>query len=173
MPEELEASSIIPDLSCRPNLTMQIHTSDRDIRKIICTLRLYAQWTYPQLHKTFGIPLGSLHRIVHHSEIAPPLQSSHTSERGRKPVVNSGICKRLIETATASSHNRRLPYTQVSELAGIQLGKATLKKIFENAGYHRRVARKKPFLSLKAKENTLAWGERFQDWLDDDWGDVI
>jgi len=31
----------------------------------IKALRYYAEWTYPQLQATFGIPLGSLHRMIH------------------------------------------------------------------------------------------------------------
>jgi len=87
--------------------------------------------------------MGSLHRIIHQAGS----QRNTTSQKnslGPPPVVNAGITQCLIETATASSHHRWLPYTRIAELVGVQLS-ATLKKTFEAAGYHRRVARIKPF----------------------------
>lgn len=155
-----------------PTIPLQIHTTDQEVKKVIRTLRHYARWTYPQLQEAFGISLGTLHRIIH----AGGASAGHLGPlrgRGRRPTVTPDIQLRLIETATASSQNRRLPYTRIAELAGIQLGEATLKNIFKSAGYHRRVAREKPFLSLAAKEKRMAWGERFRDWGVDDWADII
>ena len=131
----------------------------------ICALRLYADWTYPQLHEVFGISIGSLHRIIQTAGNQRNT-ASENNRLGRPPVVNAGITQRLIETATASSYHRRLPYTRIAALVGVRLGPATLKKTFEAAGYHRSVARVKPFLSASAKEKRLAWGQRFHDWAE-------
>ena len=35
------------------------------------------------------------------------------------------------------------------------------------------MARQKPFLSARAKERRLAWGERVRNWHREDWSDVI
>ena len=131
----------------------------------IRAFRFYTQWSYPQLHEVFGISLGSLHRITH-SPISSSAgeqaslhqvslgQTSHQvvhHERGRYSVVTNELCAHLIATATANSHNRRLSYTQVAELAGIRLGQMALRRVFESEGYHRQVARIKPFLSDTAR----------------------
>jgi len=38
------------------------------------------------------------------------------------------------------------PFTEIFYLAGVQACEKTLRPAFAQAGYHRRVARKKPFL---------------------------
>ena len=135
------------------------------VQATICALRLYADWTYTQLHKVFRISIGSLHWIIQRAGNQRNT-ASQKNRLGRPPVVNAGITQRLIETATASSYHMQLPYTRIAEPVGVRLGPATLKKTFESAGYHRRVARVKPFLSASAKEKRLAWVQRFHDWAE-------
>ena len=80
---------------------------------------------------------------------------------------------RLLTRATASAHYRRLPYTEVAELGEIQLDRKALRKVFKDAGYHRRVAQVKPCLMERNKERCLAWGDQFRDWNREDWMDII
>jgi len=84
--------------------------------------------------------------------------------RGRQPVITSDIRVRHIARATQNAHNRRLPYTEIAELEDIQLGRKALRGAFEGAGYHRRVAQVKPFLTERNKERRLAWEDQFHDW---------
>jgi len=164
------ASNTIPVTSDTSISRSQILIPNSQVHNIVRTLRLYARWTYPQLHEALGISLSTLHRIVNDNH--PP--TSHTEDQhlnvnnelsntSRRSIVNAETQQRFIATATASAHNRRLPFTQIAKLAGIKLSKATLKKVFKSAGYNRRVARKKAFLSTSAKEKRHAWGERFRD----------
>jgi len=55
-----------------------------------------------------------------------------------------------------SAENRRLPYQQIAQLAGVRLSRNTLRQVFESAGYHRRIARVKPFLSEGARSQCLS-----------------
>jgi len=88
-------------------------------------------------------------------------------------VVTDDLRSRLIARATASSQNRRCPYTQVAELEGIQLGRRALRSVFESEGYHRRVVWIKPFLSENSEGRRFEWGGLFHNWSSEDWMDVI
>jgi len=174
------ASNTIPITSDTSISHSQILIPNSQVHNIVRTLWLYAQWTYPQLHEALGISLSTLQRIVNdnhppttHTENQHLNVNNELSNTSRHSIVNAETQQRLIATATASAHHRRLPYMQIAKLAGIKLSKATLKKVFKSAGYNRLVARKKGFLLTSAKEKRHAWGERFRDWGQQDWGDVI
>ena len=92
---------------------------------------------------------------------------------GRHPVVTDDLQSCLIARTTANSHNRRLPYTQVAKLEGIQLGHRALRRVFESKGYHRRVAWVKRYLSQNSKLRRLTWEAHFLDWSGENWMDVI
>jgi len=153
-----------------PPAPRQYQTVARQTQETVRALRIHAGWSYPQLQVTFHISLSSLHRITHRTIIRQP---SPYPTRSRHSTITEDIRARLLATATASAENRRLPYRQVAELAGITLGRNALRRVFESAGYHRRVARVKPFLSATARSRRLAWAQQFQDWSVNDWMDVI
>ena len=146
------------------------HNPSLETRSMIRGLRIHAGWSYTLLKNTFQVPLGTLHRIIH---------SSNTPERhlylrrGRPITLSPEVQHQLIDTATANAHNRRLPLTQIADLAGVSIGARALKRVFAGHGYHRRVARVKPFLSPAAKSKRQSWAETYEDWEVDDWQDVI
>ena len=76
-------------------------------------------------------------------------------------------------TTTASQQNRRLPLAQVAEIADIASSAETLRDAFATEGYHRRVARVRPFLSPAAKTARLDWAYHYADWTQADWAKVI
>lgn len=114
--------------------------------------------------------MSTLHRIIH---------SAHISEKnaylrgGQKASISPEVKRSLIETATACARNRRLPYTEVAKLAGVTASATCLRRVFESEGYHRRIARIKPFLSPEAKVNRVQWAQAWRDWGVDEWADVI
>ena len=116
--------------------------------------------------------MGSLYRLIHGTSSASSSSLANES-RGRKAAFTPEVKQLLIETATGSSYNRRLPLSEVAKLAGVKASDRTLRRIFRSQGYNRRVARVKPFLDEKAKQKRLDWGLRFQDWAECDWENVI
>ena len=141
-----------------------------EIRSMVRGLRIHAGWSYGQLKDTFQVPLGTLHRIIHSSNT--PERHLYLS-RGRPITLSPEVRHHLIDTSIANAHNRRLPLTQIADLAAVSIGAWAVKRIFAGHGYHRRVARVKPFLSLATKNKRQAWAETYQDWQIEDWQDVI
>ena len=141
-----------------PAQTPHRHNPSLETRSMIRGLRIHAGWSYAQLKDTFQVPLSTLHRIIH---------SSNTPEkhlylrRGRPITVSPEIQLHLIDIATANAHNRRLPLTQIADLAGVSIGARALKRIFAGHGYHRRVARVKPYLSSVTKSKRQTWAETY------------
>jgi len=141
-----------------------------EIRSMVRGLRIYAGWSYTQLHQTFQVFQGTLHHIIHSNNI--PERNLYLG-RGRPLTISPETQQELIDTATANAHNRRLPLTQIADLAGVWIGSRALKRLFASRGYHGRVARVKPFLTAATKSKRQAWGEKYQDWAVEDWQDVI
>ncbi|KAH0604048.1 uncharacterized protein H6S33_007079 [Morchella sextelata] len=95
---------------------------------------------------------------------------------GRPPVITPTIRKLLVEHATASQQNRSKTLLEIAEDLGVSVNKRTLRKAFADEGYHRQVARIKPFLSITAKVQRLAWAGNIKGPLgfwDKAWGPTL
>jgi len=149
-----------------PTQAIIIHPSE--INSIVCGLRLYTNWSYSQLQDTFHIPRATLHRILHN-----PRSQVRNSSLGRPLTIDDNSRSRLIELATPNATNRRLPLSGIADLAGLKIGYRALKRAFASEGYHRRIARIKPFLTQATKTKRKEWAEGYGDWTIQDWQDVI
>lgn len=92
---------------------------------------------------------------------------------GRPHVLTTRVRERLISHATLSQENRRKPLAQIASEIGIIVNERTIRQAFEDHGYHHRVARVKPFLSIKAKVKRLEWAWSITDWVAEDYHKVI
>ena len=82
---------------------------------------------------------------------------------GRPKLLNTPIQKQLITLATTNQINRCLPLTEIAYLAGIQASPTILRREFPQEGYHRRVARVRPYLWAEAKEKRVHWAYHYVD----------
>jgi len=109
-------------------------------------LKHFAHWPYRQIATATGVALSTVYRIAH-----PPHTPTRNSVRGRHSILRTPNRQKLITLATASAENRRKPYAEIARMAGLNACDRTLRRTMSSAGYHRRVARKKPFLSIKTR----------------------
>ena len=65
----------------------------------------------------------------------------------------------LIRTA---QKERRTPFGELRNKLGLQVGETTVRTILAQAGYHWRVARKKPFLSQCHRSLRITWARLYQ-----------
>ena len=56
---------------------------------------------------------------------------------------------------------------------GVYASDRVLRAAFETEGYHRRIARAKPYLSAANKECRLTWAKEHENWNVQDWLRVI
>lgn len=113
----------------------------------IRALKHYAHWPYRQIATATGVALSTVYRIAH-----PPLTPIRSRLRGRHSILRTTQRERLIVLATSSAENRRKSYTEIAQMAGITACSRTLRRTISSAGYHRRIARKKPYLSSKTRQ---------------------
>jgi len=61
----------------------------------------------------------------------------------------------------------------IAEELGIKVNECTFRCFFDSKNYHRRIARAKPFLSVKNKTARLHFTDTSHDWTVPDWSKVI
>ena len=116
------------------------------MRHKIRALRHIAQWTYRHIAEKTGISLSTVYRIAH------PVSTPVPSQVRRCPIMlTPHLRSKLVNLATSTAANRRKPLAEIAFMAGIQANNRTLRRSFAEEGYHRRVARKKPFLKPQHK----------------------
>jgi len=130
-----------------PSLRTEV---DIALRHKIRALKHYAHWPYRQISAATGVALSTVYRIAH-----PPLTPTQSKLRGRHAILRTPHRKKLIDLATSSAENRRKPYLEVARMAGLTACDRTLRRTMASAGYHRRVARKKPYLSNKTRQVSI------------------
>lgn len=114
------------------------------------------------------IPRSTVGRITADEDELNPVKRS-----GRPKMLTSPQRKRLIEWATLDSSSRRLSLTEIARQAGIQDSSKLLQRTFAQEGYHRRVARQKPFLNAVSKGRRLEWPQLHAEWTILDWARVL
>ncbi|KAF1967760.1 hypothetical protein BU23DRAFT_375150, partial [Bimuria novae-zelandiae CBS 107.79] len=116
----------------------------------ILTLRTYAGWGYTRISTSLQIPRSTVRRTILHPE-------TPRHPRGRPPILDTPKRQRLVRRATIDAFHRRLPYTDIAFLEGINACRRTLVHAFEKEAYFRRIAAEKPLLTEKQRADRLAW----------------
>ena len=148
------------------SITLERTLISSSLRSKVRGLRTHAGWTFRHIAEEIGIAASTALSICQ----APT--TPHKVKPGRPRILTTPIRMGLVDFATASQKNRHLPLREVAELAGVIASADVLRTTFATEGYHRRVARVRPFLSLAAKEKRLDWAQHYADWTRADWHKV-
>lgn len=122
-----------------------------------------------QISEATGIPQSTVSDISTGETPRTPSKR----QKGTGVLITTPDRERLVALATESAFNRRRPLSEIAELAGITACARTLRTTFARMGYHRRIARIKPFLTQPAKDKRLEWALAHADWTVADWSTVI
>jgi hypothetical protein len=152
--------------STKPSMRVELSLS---LRSKIRTLRNITLWPFRKIGTELGVPLSTVYKICKEPSDTPP---PHT-RTGRPKILTKLISKKLIDYATATQENRRKPFAQLAEELSITINERSLRQAFAKEGYHRRVARMKPFLSINAKAKRLEWADKIRDWSAYDYAKII
>lgn len=137
------------------------------IRSKIRSLRTIALWPFRHIAQEFQLPVSTVFSIC-----AQP-NTPRQQRLGRPHALSQEQRNQLIAHATASQANRRKSLFTIAEELGIFVNERTLRRIFSTLGYHRRIARVKPFLTVKNKIARLAFAHLYRDWTQADWQKVV
>lgn len=114
-----------------------------------------------------GLPRSTVQSVLQ-SGIQVPKRPA-----GRKPAITDKIRERLIARATLDAAHRRMPYTEIARLEGVQAGRKALMAAFKMESYGRRVATAKPLLTEVQKQVRLAWATEHLSWKPEQWASVV
>lgn len=138
-------------------------------RVTVQTLRRIANWTYRAISKEMKLPLSTVYTIAHDDAAATPSKNCG----GYASALTDDQRQQLLTLATKDAVHRRMSYTAIARLLDIDMDIRSLRWIFHDSGYHRRIARKKVFLSVIACERRLVWALNYRHWIKRDWRRVI
>ncbi|KAL4258885.1 hypothetical protein AB1N83_013858 [Pleurotus pulmonarius] len=97
--------------------------------------------------------------------------STANQPRTGRPTKVSDASKRLLIRNALKS--RRAPFSELANHMTPPVSTSTVRNILNEAGYHRRVARKVPYLTTAHRQKRKDWGERFKVWDEKKWRWVI
>ena len=65
--------------------------------------------------------------------------------------------------------NRIKPFQEIGHQAAENVSESTVRRALDEQGFHRRVARKVPFLTQAQKRKRLQWAQEFVDIDEKEW----
>jgi transposase len=96
--------------------------------------------------------------------------TSNYSRSGRPKKVNDHMKRRIIREATKA---RRTPFSEIGNQMVPKVSEGTVQNVLAEAGYHRRVAKKVPYLTKRHKAARRYWVKLYRRYDNDQWGKVI
>ena len=105
---------------------------------------------------------GAISKVITRIESEPRTPP----RQGRYPVFTTRKRRRLIDRITTDAESRRLRLEHVPYLEGINCHLQTLREALHKEGYHRRIARAKPWLKPEHIQRRLQWALEHLDWTD-------
>jgi hypothetical protein len=93
--------------------------------------------------------------------------------KGRPEMFDDTKRQRLVDFVTASSENRQMEYFRLPVEVILHACERTIRKALGMEGYHRRVQRRKPYLSVVNKAKRLLFVEYYSDWDVEEWHEVL
>jgi transposase len=142
------------------------HLTERE-RTEILTLYNHAGWNQSQIARELRLAISTVRLCIKEGYYTP------RKPRGRPPLLTIRRRYRLIKRATQDGLHRRMSYQTIAALEGIQACRRTLTRAFIQAGYNRRVAKKKPLLTDKQQADRLAWAQAHAHWDFEMWKRVL
>lgn len=96
--------------------------------------------------------------------------STHNRSRSGRPRVTTNEGReKIVEMAV---NNRRKPLEDIGNEMEPCVSRDTVRAVLADEGYHRRVAKKVPYLSKLTKEKRLAWAKEHQHWTAKEWVNI-
>lgn len=93
--------------------------------------------------------------------------------KGRPPIFDAEKRQQLVQHVTASSENRQTEYFRLPPEVSLHASERTIRRALGLEGFHRRVMRRKPYLSKKNREKRLLFAQCYADWDVEDWHEVL
>jgi transposase len=121
---------------------------------------------YTQIRDHLGLTLRQIQYAICH-RLTPKKRS------GRPPTLTEEEVARIIDWACATKGNRRTPWAKIPIILELDVSHHAIRTALRNAGYSRRVARRKPPISERNRLARLQWAIQHLNWTIDDWRKIL
>lgn len=123
--------------------------------------------TYIQIAKQLDI-------TVYHVQYACTHQATPQNHaRGRHLLLHTPDRKVLTDWVTTSKATRRTPYYKIPAILGWEISSKAIQNALEKEGFHRRLGRRKPPISVKNRALRLAWAHEHLNWTRSQWDYIL
>lgn len=96
--------------------------------------------------------------------------TSNLPRSGRRTIVTDRMKRFIVREATKA---RRKPFAEIGNLMDPKVSEGTVRNVLADAGYHRRVAKKVPWLTSHHRSARRHWVKLYKKYGRDRWGQVI
>ena len=131
------------------------------------TLSDLLHWSSEAIAAIMGLHRTTIQSVLRSRAETPKKQM------GRKPAITRRIRERLVARATLDADHRRMTYSEIARLEGVEAGRKALVAAFKMESYSRRVATSKPLLTEPQKQVCLAWAIEHLNWKPGQWAQVV
>jgi transposase len=114
--------------------------------------------------KMIGISASSANRIW--KKFLATGSTTNLPCSGHPPKVTDHARRRIVRTAVK---DRRMPFQEIANSLKPKISDATVRNVLSDEGYHRRVARKVPYLGMNHKPDRMHWARKYKPFDDGDW----
>jgi transposase len=148
-----------------PLLRRRRQNTSRDDRLRVHTLREIG-WNSRDITRHTGLTQNQVRYALTHP-------STPRKPSGRPSQLSPNDIDRIIEWVCASKANRRSRWDQIPQKLGLNVGYYTVRRALRNAGFERRLARRKPPISERNRQARLAFAIECVDWTPEQWNNVL
>jgi transposase len=97
--------------------------------------------------------------------------STHNRPRsGRPPKITERTERQVIREVRK---HRRMPFRDIGNHVEPQISENSIRRVLAKKGYHRRIAKKVPYLSTDQRKARMKWAHEYEGFKDEDWHHVI
>lgn len=97
--------------------------------------------------------------------------TTENQPRSGRPTKLTDVDKRHI--IREARKNRRAPFSEIGNQLGLKVNEITIRRVLHHAGYHRRVARKVPFLTKRHRQARMGWARLYRRYTQQQWSKII
>jgi transposase len=151
----------------RPHTPPHTSASDatRDERLQVQTLRDIG-WSYSQIRKQLDLTRNQIAYAATH-RLTPK------KRKGRPPMLSQEEINYIIEWICASNSNRRTSWVKIPIILELNVSFYAVRTALRNAGFARRVARRKPPISETNRQRRLQWAIEHVNWSVNQWKRIL
>lgn len=92
---------------------------------------------------------------------------------GRPKKLSSRDVRQIIRYIRTNKTTRRITLTRLKKLFHFYIHENTIRNALSKAGYHHRIARRRPYLNNRDRKRRLKFAKEHEDWTVEDWARVL